>query len=439
MNGTITQILAGYGITPNFSGSPYVPVGEQVKLSIDWQATADASNWTSAVVAYVPGTWEILDEETERHVSPSASGNVKLNLMNMTAAPITIAVVLWGNPDYLLKNFPADGGNWVQLAYQTITVLPGAGEIKYRSFRMENLTVIPSDRVIAEVSVEHQGKGESGELFIETNGENNKVDWVFPNDVSWTRHYKTIDLDISELGAGSYDLEIKLQSVAGPDWFINLPDAFVISYMGQIISKVLSIAGGSSYNIPVSTVLPLNTKASIKVITRNTGSIKYHPCIVWEVRDKDNVVVTDYAHCAFDMASPGEESTFFEAVETFILRKAGNYTLQIWLQTQEAQKTIAYWSGKLCTVVGDGEPPECTIDADCPDGYVCRNGVCVLEEEPVTCLVDADCPEGYICKDGKCVKEGKEGEFPWLPVALITGGVIITIAAVAPRRGKPKA
>ena len=418
MNGVISQILAGYGLTPNFQGSPYVPVGQQIKLSVDWSATADASNWTSAVVAYTPGTWEILDEQTERHVSPNASGNVKLNLMNMTTAPKTIAVVLWGNPHYLelWKSFPEDGGNWVQLAYKEITVLPGAGSIEYRSFRLESLTVALPEAVIAQVSVEHQGQGESGELFIETNGENNKVDWEFVDDVSWHRYYKSIDLDISGLGAGSYDLEIKLQSVAGQDWFINLPDAFEISYMGQIISKVLSIAGGNEYNIPVSTQLPLDTKASIRVITRNTGSVKYHPCIVWEVRDKDAVVVTDYAHCAFDMASPGEESTFFEAIETFTLRKTGNYTVKFWLQTLEGGATIAYWEGKLCTVAGGPPPPECEIDADCPEGESCVNGVCVPENGG-----------------------NGEGKFPWVPAALITGGIIVAGAAVVSKKRKPNA
>ena len=51
-------------------------------------------------------------------------------------------------------------------------------------------------------------------------------------------------------------------------------------------------------------------------------------------------------------------------------------------------------------------PPECSIDADCPEGEVCENGVCVPEEEP---------PD--------------EKEFPWLPTALIVGGVAVAIAA----------
>jgi len=68
-------------------------------------------------------------------------------------------------------------------------------------------------------------------------------------------------------------------------------------------------------------------------------------------------------------------------------------------------------------------PPECETDADCPEGYVCENGLCVPAE---ACTVDADCPEGYVCKAGKCVK--KEA-FPWQWLAIggaaIAGGILI--------------
>ena len=48
---------------------------------------------------------------------------------------------------------------------------------------------------------------------------------------------------------------------------------------------------------------------------------------------------------------------------------------------------------------------ECTVDADCPEGYVCLNGVCV----PVgQCRVDADCPPNHICMDGVCVPESTD-------------------------------
>ena len=52
---------------------------------------------------------------------------------------------------------------------------------------------------------------------------------------------------------------------------------------------------------------------------------------------------------------------------------------------------------------------ECTVDADCPEGYDCVNGVCV----PVgQCRVDADCPEGYVCVNGVCVPESTGSTYP---------------------------
>lgn len=44
----------------------------------------------------------------------------------------------------------------------------------------------------------------------------------------------------------------------------------------------------------------------------------------------------------------------------------------------------------------------CSVDADCPTGYICQDGVCV--QAPPQCTVDADCAEGYVCQGGVCVK-----------------------------------
>jgi Cys-rich repeat protein len=56
-------------------------------------------------------------------------------------------------------------------------------------------------------------------------------------------------------------------------------------------------------------------------------------------------------------------------------------------------------------------PPECSVDADCPDGYICQNGVCV--------------PEGTPPSDGT----------DWLPWLAIGAGAIIVLSQA---RGKEK-
>jgi Cys-rich repeat protein len=65
-------------------------------------------------------------------------------------------------------------------------------------------------------------------------------------------------------------------------------------------------------------------------------------------------------------------------------------------------------TGFSLTPGGGVEPPQCTVDSDCPSGYVCVNGECV--------------PEGEV-EDG-------EGEFPWVPVALLAGAAIVGVAAI---------
>ena len=429
MNGNITQILAGYGLIAHFSGSPFVPIGEHIKLSVDWYGEADATNWTSAVVAYNPDTWEILDPDTELHVFKDASGNVVLNIgVNMTATPMTIAVVLWGHPDYLIgKEFPEDSGGWVQLAYQTITVLPGTGDPEYRSFRLESLTVALPEAVIAQVSVEHQGPGESGELFIETNGENNEVDWEFADDDSWHRYNKSIELDIRNLGEGTYDLEIKLQSIKGPDLFINLPDAFVIGEEPPATSFSGAITGIKPSTLVYGEELALYVTFG----AFSDGDLGWFTKVTVEMDGQTG----EEEAAQWGMDGSMDEQKVHVGV---MPNKSVTGSVTLWAREGWLKDWVKLAGPKThsITLSGGEPPPACEIDDDCPAGYVCKNGECVPEGAGGPCEIDADCPKGYICKNGKCVKEGEESKFPWVPVALITGGAIVAVAAAT---RKPKA
>ena len=55
-----------------------------------------------------------------------------------------------------------------------------------------------------------------------------------------------------------------------------------------------------------------------------------------------------------------------------------------------------------------------------------------LAPPEISCSVDADCPEGYVCRDGKCVKKTA---FPWQWLAI--GGAFITgVILLIPRPKK---
>ncbi|TET41947.1 MAG: hypothetical protein E3J60_03455 [Dehalococcoidia bacterium] len=59
-----------------------------------------------------------------------------------------------------------------------------------------------------------------------------------------------------------------------------------------------------------------------------------------------------------------------------------------------------------------------------------------LSPPTMECSADADCPEGYVCEDGVCVP--KAG-FPWIPVAIgaaVIGGVILIISVAQKKRMK---
>ena len=53
---------------------------------------------------------------------------------------------------------------------------------------------------------------------------------------------------------------------------------------------------------------------------------------------------------------------------------------------------------------GNGEPPgpECTIDDDCPEGWLCIDNICVAQI-PEECGLENPCPSGYDCIDSACV------------------------------------
>lgn len=66
-------------------------------------------------------------------------------------------------------------------------------------------------------------------------------------------------------------------------------------------------------------------------------------------------------------------------------------------------------------------PPEagnCNIDSDCPQGYICLEGICVPDPKlpggpntPILgCSVDSDCPPGWSCREGVCIPPVDPGE-----------------------------
>lgn len=59
--------------------------------------------------------------------------------------------------------------------------------------------------------------------------------------------------------------------------------------------------------------------------------------------------------------------------------------------------------GKVCV---EGRCQECGADADCREGFVCRENKCVPKPQ---CAADADCPEGQRCENERCVAAKAEG------------------------------
>lgn len=58
--------------------------------------------------------------------------------------------------------------------------------------------------------------------------------------------------------------------------------------------------------------------------------------------------------------------------------------------------------GKVCV---EGRCQECGADADCRDGFVCRQNKCVPKPQ---CAADGDCPKGQRCEGERCVAPREE-------------------------------
>ena len=56
---------------------------------------------------------------------------------------------------------------------------------------------------------------------------------------------------------------------------------------------------------------------------------------------------------------------------------------------------------QVCTP--KGSTPECTLNTDCAEGQVCDQGKCVPMPDKPECTTDADCVEGQVCDQDKCI------------------------------------
>ncbi len=59
--------------------------------------------------------------------------------------------------------------------------------------------------------------------------------------------------------------------------------------------------------------------------------------------------------------------------------------------------------GKVCV---EGRCQECSTDADCRDGFVCRANKCAPKPQ---CQADADCGSGQRCQNDRCVAAAEQG------------------------------
>ncbi len=411
MNGRIISIEAGYGVFPDFSGPPEIPLGEQVKLRVNWSAQEDNTNWTSALVAYEhrDPEWEILDDQTERHIGTSDSGEAILNLFNMPTYPITFAVVLWGHPDYLYGSFPAGRTDWIQLDYKTITIVPHV-ELIAGSIETKELEVFPPGFGSERYEIPVSGSvvdGSDGKIHVWVKNTGNVefhpcINWkvrspsalikdydeckAFGLNLDDTHHfYESFErFGIDEVGDWTVEIELIAEEtgVILDQWNGKLCKVEAQAAEGEIQSMQLEIKDtGGFLSIPVREDIPKGTQAKVHVHIKNTGKTNYHGQVSWKIRDNRGFIIPGghYDHTSFEMLSPNETHEFWESVAWFIFNREGDHTIEVEFRADTGELLDTY-SDKLCMVgpevVPDGDDGEHIFS-----GII--SGVSILGEEPI--------------------------------------------------------
>ena len=84
--------------------------------------------------------------------------------------------------------------------------------------------------------------------------------------------------------------------------------------------------------------------------------------------------------------------------------------------TKENCKNGTWFSGEECDAescitpfrLGGDSGINLCQGVECPDGQVCKNGICV--PAPITCVNDSGCPVGQICVNGQCIPDDDDSD-----------------------------
>jgi len=410
--GQVISIEVGYGLFPSWQSVPPfgVPLGEQIKLRVNWELDTDDVASSSAVVAYKHNdpVWQILDQQTERHTfSGHHSGQLILNTLNMPAGGISLAAVLWFNPDIVIADFPEDEGNpWQQLEYQAVSISE-VGPSQYRNLRVISFdpsTVDPGDTVHLTIGVEHRGLGETsdGRIEVDIGEASTQVAVPFFTETVWQETLVFIGVDIpSDMNPGTYDIDVALRNVTGPDLEIVIEDAITVTgEVGDITGVITDVH---------PSVIEYGQPLDIYVSFNAYNDDLFYQIRGWETKVSVTLDSLRDSDVQFHYGRDGSRTD-----QSLHLGTMPNSNLTGLVILEGRHKTIpdSPWTelDRRSIAVSSGTSPECSVDGDCPPGYICRNGVCVPEGEP---------PPGE--------------EFPWLPVTLIVGGTIVGGAALLPK------
>lgn len=218
---------------------------------------------------------------------------------------------------------------------------------------------------------------------------------------------------------------------------------------GHIGLKELEYSGSSDGEVPVANV-PLGVKAKLHVWGHNDMDTDQKLGIYWFVADPDASIVEEYEDWQGPGSTgPGETHEFISSGQ-FTFDKVGKYIvwIELYMGSEDNPERVALFNGDLATVTTgwvevDSATLALTVRPEIVGWYLAHAVNILIALRPETA--------GWALMDVKTITVQAEGvepppngngeppppeekEFPWVPVALIGGGVALAAATMIPSK-----
>lgn len=406
-----------------------VDIGDECRVAVEFKYQGPATTkliYAAIGNAGIFGFDEILAGSKNLDIPYMAS---LTTIITFVYIPITSAIDPAGSPYDLYSKvdglFPE-----ISPFYENVIVISGAipppdyRNLEIVSYSPTELSV--GDSLQITFRVEHIGEAQTGTLYAAIGVKDTWFDEILKNDISvsfpesevWESKTMNISIPITQvISSGEYEFYAKLIGVTGPDLYVYSPQN-VLAIEGIPPEVVLSGIITRIEPLQFAVGQPIDLEIDFNAYMESL----YYQIRGWEtslqaivdgLRDSD-----PQTHYGRDGSRIGETLNLGAMPDRDLSGTLTLYGRGFAIPTQDWQEL----DSKDLVITREGVPPP----PPCTPGKTKCIGLDLYECSPdgEWVLVEENAPE--------CVEEEKK--FPWVPVALIGGGIVVAGAALA----KPK-